>query len=108
MFIAGFSDVHIVGTCEKLQDPQAPVWTSVHLTNVEALGAGTLAYDDTEDRILPTSNTPASNSSPKCSSSKQPSPNSAATRTQTSMTSRSSTSTPTSRGGGSRRSIANL
>jgi predicted DNA-binding protein with PD1-like motif len=53
MFIAGFKDVDIVGTCAKLQDPQAPVWTSVHLTNVEALGAGTLAYDETEDRVLP-------------------------------------------------------
>jgi predicted DNA-binding protein with PD1-like motif len=53
MFIAGFSDVDIVGTCTKLDDPHAPVWSSVHLTNVEALGAGALAYDQTEDRVLP-------------------------------------------------------
>jgi predicted DNA-binding protein with PD1-like motif len=29
------------------------VWTKVHLTNVEALGAGTLAYDETNDQVLP-------------------------------------------------------
>jgi len=29
------------------------VWSRVHLTNDEALGGGTLAYDETEDRILP-------------------------------------------------------
>jgi predicted DNA-binding protein with PD1-like motif len=43
MFIAGLSDASIVGTCEKLADPAAPVWSSVHLSNVEALGGGTLA-----------------------------------------------------------------
>jgi predicted DNA-binding protein with PD1-like motif len=53
VFIAGFSDVHIVGTCEKLDDPSAPVWTKVHLSNVEAFGGGTLAYDDTNDRVAP-------------------------------------------------------
>jgi predicted DNA-binding protein with PD1-like motif len=53
MFIAGFSEVEIVGACEKLQNPNAPVWSKVHLTNVEALGAGTLAYDPEADTILP-------------------------------------------------------
>src|SRR5205823_1393222 len=53
MFIAGFSEAEIVGTCRKLDDPQAPVWDSVHLTNVEAIGGGTLAYDDEADRDLP-------------------------------------------------------
>lgn len=52
-FIAGFSEAQIVGTCAKLEDPQAPVWSSVHLTNVEALGGGTLAWNDTEDRLHP-------------------------------------------------------
>jgi predicted DNA-binding protein with PD1-like motif len=51
--IAGFSEVEIVGTCGKLENPQAPVWAAVHLTNVEALGGGTIAYDETEQRILP-------------------------------------------------------
>jgi predicted DNA-binding protein with PD1-like motif len=52
MFIAGFAETDIVGTCEKLDDPNAPVWTKVHLTNVEALGCGTIARDNT-DGILP-------------------------------------------------------
>lgn len=52
-FIAGFSEAEIVGTCAKLENPQAPVWSSVHLTNVEALGGGTLAWNDTENRIHP-------------------------------------------------------
>ena len=52
MFLAGFAEVDIVGTCEKLEDPQAPVWTKVHVTNVEALGCGTIARDDA-DGILP-------------------------------------------------------
>ncbi|MGC4855432.1 PPC domain-containing DNA-binding protein [Micromonospora sp. DT4] len=53
VFIAGFSTVEIVGTCQRLDDPQAPVWDRVHLANVEALGGGTIAYDDTHDRIAP-------------------------------------------------------
>lgn len=52
-FIAGFSDVQIVGTCERLDDPNAPVWTKVHLTNAEAFGGGTLAYDAANDRVAP-------------------------------------------------------
>ncbi|WP_194838264.1 PPC domain-containing DNA-binding protein [Nocardia sp. XZ_19_369] len=52
-FIAGFSEADLVGTCEKLDDPQAPVWSRVHLTNVEAFGGGTLAYDLDNDQILP-------------------------------------------------------
>lgn len=53
MFIAGFSTVEIVGTCQNLDDPQAPVWSAVHLTNVEALGGGTLAHDPTTGAIQP-------------------------------------------------------
>jgi len=53
MFIAGFSQVDIVGTCGRVNDPQAPVWSAVHLTNVEVLGGGTITYDDTEGQILP-------------------------------------------------------
>ncbi|SBW23737.1 PPC domain-containing DNA-binding protein [Protofrankia symbiont of Coriaria ruscifolia] len=53
VFIAGFAEVEVVGTCGKLDDPHAPVWSAVHLTNVEALGGGTIAYDETADRILP-------------------------------------------------------
>jgi predicted DNA-binding protein with PD1-like motif len=53
MFIAGMRDVQLVGTCEKLENPDAPVWSAVHLENVEALGAGTLAYDDESGTVLP-------------------------------------------------------
>ncbi len=38
MFIAGMRDVELVGTCEKLENPDAPVWSAVHLENVEAVG----------------------------------------------------------------------
>ncbi len=53
MFIAGFSEVDVVGTCGKIDDVHAPVWSSVHLTQVEAHGGGTLAYDHAHDRIQP-------------------------------------------------------
>lgn len=53
MFIAGFAEAEIVGTCEKLADPGAPVWSKVHLTNVEALGCGTLGHDPETNRVLP-------------------------------------------------------
>ncbi|MEV5835539.1 DUF296 domain-containing protein [Nocardia sp. NPDC052112] len=52
-FIAGFSEIDIVGTCDRLNDPQAPVWSRVHLTNVEAFGGGTLAYDPETNQIRP-------------------------------------------------------
>jgi len=53
MFLAGLRDVQLVGTCEKLKDPKAPVWSHVHLENVEALGGGTIAFDPVEEKILP-------------------------------------------------------
>jgi predicted DNA-binding protein with PD1-like motif len=53
MFLAGFVEAEIVGTCEKLADPGAPVWSKVHLTKVEALGCGTLGYDPEAHRVLP-------------------------------------------------------
>jgi predicted DNA-binding protein with PD1-like motif len=53
MFIAGFDEVEIVGACERLEDPNAPVWSKVHLTGVEALGCGTLAYDTKTGAVLP-------------------------------------------------------
>lgn len=52
-FIAGFSEVEIVGACDKLADPHAPVWSKVHLTNVEAFGGGTLAYDPESGEVRP-------------------------------------------------------
>ena len=53
MFLAAFAEAAIVGACDKLDDPKAPVWSRVHLTNVEAFGCGTLAYDPERDDIVP-------------------------------------------------------
>lgn len=53
MFIAGLSDVDLVGTCEKLENPEAPLWAKVHLETAEAFGGGTLAYDESTDTVLP-------------------------------------------------------
>jgi predicted DNA-binding protein with PD1-like motif len=53
VFIAGLREVELVGTCEKVADPEAPVWSSVHLESVEALGGGTLAFDPATGQILP-------------------------------------------------------
>lgn len=53
VFIAGFSEARIVGACDKLDDPGAPVWSSVHVTNIEALGGGTLAYDHNTGSVSP-------------------------------------------------------
>ncbi|HET6292228.1 MAG TPA: DUF296 domain-containing protein [Kribbella sp.] len=53
MFIAGMREVQLVGTCERLDNPDAPVWSAVHLENVEAIGAGTLAYDEESNVVLP-------------------------------------------------------
>ncbi|RLK24671.1 putative DNA-binding protein with PD1-like motif [Micromonospora sp. M71_S20] len=53
MFIAGLSRAKVVGTCQRLDNPDAPVWTHVDLANVEALGGGTIAWDNTAQRILP-------------------------------------------------------
>ena len=52
-FIAGFAEVDLVGTCDKLEDPKAPVWSKVHLANVEAFGGGNLAYDRGNDCVAP-------------------------------------------------------
>ncbi|GAA3241067.1 PCC domain-containing protein [Actinocorallia longicatena] len=53
MFLAAFSDADLVGTCTRVEDPMAPVWSNVHVTNVEAIGCGSLAYDPDTDQVLP-------------------------------------------------------
>ncbi|MDQ1304301.1 MAG: hypothetical protein QG671_128 [Actinomycetota bacterium] len=53
LFVAGFAEAEIVGACEKIENPEAPVWSKVHLTGVEALGCGTLAYDSETGTVLP-------------------------------------------------------
>ena len=46
MFLAGLCNVELVGSCERIEDPEAPVWSWVHLEYVEGIGGGTLAYDE--------------------------------------------------------------
>lgn len=53
MFIAGLKDVDLVGSCEKLENPDAPVWSKVHLETAEAFGGGTLAYDPATEAVSP-------------------------------------------------------
>ena len=52
-FIAGFAEVDLVGTCDRVEDPEAPVWSRVHLRNVEAFGGGTLAWDPETVQVKP-------------------------------------------------------
>lgn len=51
MFIAGMREAELVGTCEKLANPEAPVWDSVHLETIEAIGCGTIATDPDTNEI---------------------------------------------------------
>lgn len=53
LFLAGLSEAELAGTCEKLDDPDAPVWSAVHLTNLEAVGAGSLAWDEESQTVSP-------------------------------------------------------
>lgn len=52
-FIAGFAEAKIVGTCSKIDNPDAPLWDSVYLTNAEVLGSGTVAFDPDANSIAP-------------------------------------------------------
>lgn len=52
-FIGAFAEAEIVGACEKLADPDAPVWVKTYVTNVEAFGAGTFAHAPPTGEILP-------------------------------------------------------
>lgn len=52
-FIAGFATADLVGTCQLLEDPSAPVWSKVQLSNIEALGGGTIAWDSHNKMIAP-------------------------------------------------------
>jgi predicted DNA-binding protein with PD1-like motif len=52
-FIAGMSEVELVGTCQKVEDKNAPIRSKVYLETVEAVGAGTLAFDEETGQISP-------------------------------------------------------
>ncbi|WP_335989956.1 PPC domain-containing DNA-binding protein [Glycomyces sp. MUSA5-2] len=53
MFVAAFTTASIVGTCKAVEIPAAPVWDQVQLEAVEAVGAGTLAWDPQQQKIAP-------------------------------------------------------
>ena len=53
MFIAAFKEAEVAGTCDKLADLEAPVWSKVYAENIEVIGAGTLTYDETEGKLTP-------------------------------------------------------
>lgn len=53
MFLAGFADAEIVGTCGRLTEPDRPLWDRVHVEHVEALGCGTIAWDPDAGTIRP-------------------------------------------------------
>lgn len=53
LFLAGLSEAELAGTCEKPEDAAAPVWSAVHLTNLEAVGAGSLAWDEESQSVSP-------------------------------------------------------
>ncbi|MGW1785088.1 PPC domain-containing DNA-binding protein [Streptomyces sp. NPDC002143] len=53
MFLGGFRTVRLVGTCERIVDPDAPVWTGADYQTVEALGSGTIAWDEEVGVVAP-------------------------------------------------------
>lgn len=52
-FIAGFAEAELVGTCAGLERPEAPLWDTVRVEYVEALGAGTVARNTVTGQLHP-------------------------------------------------------
>ncbi|MEV8037854.1 DUF296 domain-containing protein [Streptomyces sp. NPDC086182] len=52
-FVGGFYSASLVGSCEPLADPEAPLWDEVTVETLEALGGGTLAWDTEKDCLAP-------------------------------------------------------
>lgn len=53
-FSGDFSEINIVGTCGKTENPQAPMLNSpAYFENVETFGCGTIACDKETGKILP-------------------------------------------------------
>lgn len=53
-FSGDFSKITIVGTCNKTENPEAPMLNSpAYFENVESFGCGTIAYDKETGKILP-------------------------------------------------------
>jgi predicted DNA-binding protein with PD1-like motif len=52
-FVGGFRSARLVGSCEPLADPEAPLWEEISVETLEALGGGTLAWDLEKDCLAP-------------------------------------------------------
>ncbi|MEV6536929.1 DUF296 domain-containing protein [Streptomyces sp. NPDC051639] len=52
-FVGGFRSARLVGSCESLADPEAPLWEEITVETLEALGGGTLAWDLENDCLAP-------------------------------------------------------
>lgn len=53
VFLGAFSEVTLIGTCERVDDEDEPMPKSVHLTNVEGIGSGTIAWGGADSGVLP-------------------------------------------------------
>jgi predicted DNA-binding protein with PD1-like motif len=53
LFIGGFRTARLIGTCKPPADPEAPVWDEIEVELLEAVGAGTIAWDTAGDRLAP-------------------------------------------------------
>lgn len=52
-FVGGLRSARLVGSCEPLADPEAPLWEEIRVETLEALGGGTLAWDTEKDCLAP-------------------------------------------------------
>ncbi|MFI6113298.1 PPC domain-containing DNA-binding protein [Kitasatospora sp. NPDC051164] len=52
-FVGGLRSARLVGSCEPLADPEAPLWDEITVETLEALGGGTLAWDTEKDCLAP-------------------------------------------------------
>ncbi|OIK25576.1 PPC domain-containing DNA-binding protein [Streptomyces malaysiense] len=53
MFLGAFRSVRLVGTCEHIADPEAPVWSAAEYEHVEMLGCGTIAWNEEAHEVAP-------------------------------------------------------
>ncbi|MEU7161146.1 PPC domain-containing DNA-binding protein [Streptomyces chrestomyceticus] len=53
MFLGGFRSTRLVGTCDPIENPDAPVWDAVTFEGLEVLGGGTLAWDKEDHALSP-------------------------------------------------------
>ncbi|MYZ37900.1 MULTISPECIES: PPC domain-containing DNA-binding protein [unclassified Streptomyces] len=52
-FVGGLRSARLVGSCEPLATPEAPLWEEITIETLEALGGGTLAWDTETGCLAP-------------------------------------------------------